>query len=218
MAHDDDLSHAALTEMAKQFDDAEGNVTDIEKGGGGAHDLAGALVRHLKDRLESKREAHGFEKKEQPMNRIATLRGIAKAGGILAIAKVMVAEDRSYGITEEEFVQFATEDAVKKFPGETADRAFTRMFTDGGADGLTLRRAHAVVKASHAEQMFGPTFPAAAKADRSEGKAYNELLAKAAELRKTHPELSEAQAFAAVYSDRSNIDLAKRERAESAPR
>jgi hypothetical protein len=213
MAHDDDLSHAALTEMAKQLDDAGGDVMDIEKGGGGAHDLAGALVRHLKDRLESKREAHGFEKKEQPMNnRIATLRDIAKTGGILAIAKVLVAEDRSYGITEEEFVQFATEDAVKKFPDKTPDAAFARMFTDNSSDGLVLRRAHRVVRA---EQLYGPTVKAA---DRGSNSAYGELQARAAEYRKAHPELSEAQAFERVYSDRSNIALAKRERIESALR
>jgi hypothetical protein len=204
MAHDDDLSHAALTEMAKQLDDAGGDVMDIEKGGGGAHDLAGALVRHLKDRLESKREAHGFEKKEQPMNnRIATLRDIAKTGGILAIAKVLVAEDRSYGMTE---------DAVKKFPDKTPDAAFARMFTDNSSDGLVLRRAHRVVRA---EQLYGPTVKAA---DRGSNSAYGELQARAAEYRKAHPELSEAQAFERVYSDRSNIALAKRERIESALR
>jgi hypothetical protein len=218
MAHDDDdLSHAALTKMAKQLDDAEGDVTDIEKADGGVHDLVGAVIRHLHDRLESRREAHGFEKKEQPMTRIQELRDIAK-GGIHAIAKAMVDGDRSFGITEHEFVELATEDAQKRFPDKTPAAAFAKLFTDGGADSLTLRKAHAVVKASHAEQMFGPTFPARAKADRSEGRAYNELLAKAEELRKVRPELSEAQAFAKVFSDPANIELAKRERIESATR
>jgi hypothetical protein len=215
VAYDDDLSHASLTEMAKQLDDAEGDVTDIEKAGGGAHDLVGALLRHLHDRLENKREAHGFEKKEQPMESVAK---IVKDAGFIAVAKAMTDEGRAYGINEHEFTEFATEHAQKLYPDKTPAAAFATVFTDGGADGLTLRRAHAVVKASHAVQMFGPTFPAAAKADRSEGKAYNELMAKAEELRKARPELSKAQAFAAVYSDRSNIELAKRERAESAPR
>jgi hypothetical protein len=52
-----------------------------------------------------------------------------------------------------------------------------------------------------------------AKADH--GSAYNDLLAKAAEYRNSHPELSEAQAFSKVYSDPANVTLAKRERAES---
>jgi hypothetical protein len=47
-------------------------------------------------------------------------------------------------------------------------------------------------------------------------KAYDEFLAKAAEYRKLHPELSEAQAFDKVYTDPANVTLAKRERMESA--
>jgi hypothetical protein len=48
--------------------------------------------------------------------------------------------------------------------------------------------------------------------------AYDELMAKAAELRKTQPNLTEAQAFDKVYTDPANIEIAKRERVESAPR
>ena len=209
---DEVTKRAALAETFTEFQtylDRHVGGDIVEKAGGGAHDLVGALLRHLNDRLEHKREAHGFGKREYLMNRIQQLRDIAKGGGILAIAKTLVSENRSYGITEEEFVSFATEDAVKKFPGEMPDRAFSRMFTDGGSDGLTIRRAHALIRA---EQLYGPTV----KANRSEGAAYNELLAKAAELRKARPELSEAQAFERVYSDRSNIELAKRERQEAA--
>jgi uncharacterized protein YidB (DUF937 family) len=45
--------------------------------------------------------------------------------------------------------------------------------------------------------------------------AFDEFKAKAAELRKTQPNLTEAQAFAKVYEDPANIEIAKRERAES---
>ena len=41
------------------------------------------------------------------------------------------------------------------------------------------------------------------------------LNAKAAELRKSHPELTEAQAFAKVYTDPANAELAKAERRAS---
>jgi hypothetical protein len=215
MAYDDDLSYAALTEMAKQLDDAGGDVTDIEKGDGGAHDLAGALLRHLHDRLESKREVHGFEKKEQPME---SLTKIVKDIGFIAVAKAMTDEGRAYGINEHEFTEFATEHAQRLYPDKSPAAAFAKLFTADGVDSLILRRAHAVVKASLAEQMFGPTFPAHAKADRSKGTAYNELLAKAAELRKVRPELSEAQCFAKVFEDPANIALSKRERQESATR
>ena len=55
-----------------------------------------------------------------------------------------------------------------------------------------------------------------AKSDH--GSAYNDLMEKAEEYRNAHPELSEAQAFTKVYTDRANIELAKRERRESVPR
>jgi hypothetical protein len=208
MAYDDDLSHAALTEMAKQLDDAGGDVTDIEKADGGVHDLVGAIIRHLHDRLENKREAHGFAKRKDNMD---SLDKIAKDNGVVAIAKAIVDENRAFGISEEEFVQFATEDAVKKFPDKTPDAAFTRMFTAADADGLTLRRAHRVVR----DEQLGPTVKAA---DRGLNSAYGELQAKAAELRKVRPELSEAQAFEKVFTAPANRELAKRERIESAPR
>jgi hypothetical protein len=211
MAYDDDLSHAALTKMAKQLDDAGGDVTDIEKAGG-AHDLAGRLIEHLTDALGHKRRQHGFEKKEQPMTRTESLRDIAKTSGILAIAKVMLGEGRSYGLTETEFTEIATENALKLFPNaKTPAAAFSQMFLDGGPDGLTLRRAHALVRA---EQLYGPTV----KANRSEGAAYDELMAKAAEYRNAHPELSISQAFEKIYTAPANRELAKRERIESAPR
>jgi hypothetical protein len=51
----------------------------------------------------------------------------------------------------------------------------------------------------------------------NDGDAYGALMAKAREYQAAHPELSEAQAFERVYSDRANVELVKRER-ESAPR
>jgi hypothetical protein len=57
-----------------------------------------------------------------------------------------------------------------------------------------------------------------AKADRGEATAYGELMTKAEQYRNAHPELSISQAFSKVYTDRGNVELAKRERLESAPR
>jgi hypothetical protein len=60
-----------------------------------------------------------------------------------------------------------------------------------------------------------------AKSDRgsnSEATAYDELMVKAEEYRNAHPELSVAQCFEKIYTDRANVELAKRERMECAPR
>jgi hypothetical protein len=205
MYDDDDLAPRKLAALVDKHDR---DAVVVAKAGG-AHDLAGRLIEHLADALDHKRRLHGFEKKESDMD---SFEKMVADRGIVAVAKAMTDENRSYGLTETDFVALATEDAVRKFPGEAADRAFTRMFTDGGADGLTLRRAHALVRA---EQLYGPTVKSA---DRGSNSAYGELLTKAEELRKVRPELSEAQCFAKVFSDPANIELAKRERRESAAR
>jgi hypothetical protein len=56
-----------------------------------------------------------------------------------------------------------------------------------------------------------------AKSDRSnsEATAYDDLMVKAEEYRNSHPELSISQCFAKIYTDRANVELAKRERAEA---
>jgi hypothetical protein len=51
--------------------------------------------------------------------------------------------------------------------------------------------------------------------DKDEDDALDELQAKAASLRKKMPQLSEAQAFAKVYQDPNNRELAKRERSQN---
>jgi hypothetical protein len=48
--------------------------------------------------------------------------------------------------------------------------------------------------------------------------AYAELMRKAEEYRVANPSLSISQCFAKIYTDRGNVELAKRERMESAPR
>jgi hypothetical protein len=47
--------------------------------------------------------------------------------------------------------------------------------------------------------------------------AYGALMAKAAELRKTKPDLTEAQAFEKVYADPANAELVKKERLKNRP-
>jgi hypothetical protein len=206
---DDDLGPRKLAAIVDKRQDA----VVIEKADGGAGDLAGALLRHLHDRLENKRAAHGFEKKEHPMNRTETLRDIVKTAGIYAAAKTVVDSGRGFGLSEAEFTEIATEDAVRIFPNaKTPAAAFSQMFTDNSPYGLTLRRAHALVRA---EQLYGPTAKAA---DRGSNSAYAELMRKAETYREAHPELSVAQCFEKIYCDRANVALRQRERQEAAAR
>jgi hypothetical protein len=194
-------------------DDDDEDAADVEKG---AHELTGKLLEHLKDALDHKRRRHGFEKKESDMD---SLTKIIKDIGPIAVAKQIVAGERTFGISESEYVEAASRHAAALY-GLPGDRAFAKLCeTDGD-----VMRACGVLKAVEFElSPSSTTYPMPrdtkhAKADPSEGKAYNELMSKAEELRKTRPELSDAQAFERVYTARDNVELAKRERAESSPR
>ena len=81
--------------------------------------------------------------KELPMDKTETLRAIAKAGGIVAVAKAIIDENRSYGITEQEFVELASESAQAEFPLLSKAQAFAKLYESE----VTLREACSVLKA-----------------------------------------------------------------------
>jgi hypothetical protein len=62
------------------------------------------------------------------MDRATELRDIAKAGGIIAVAKAITDENRNYGITEHEFVALATEHAKAAHPDLTEAAAFAKLY------------------------------------------------------------------------------------------
>jgi hypothetical protein len=118
----------------------------------------------------------------------------------------------------EEIVRIGRE----KFPFLSAAQQYARVFEDSNYAALAAQ-VHRRPSPTTIYQMPVSTAPgrtAYTKSDPALGtdKAFDELMVKAAELRKTQPNLTEAQAFSAIYTDRGNIELAKRERAESAPR
>lgn len=74
-----------------------------------------------------------------------------------------------------------------------------------------LGAANSALEASGAFQEFG------SRIGKSSDDPVEQLTAKAAELRKAHPELSQAQAFTKVYEDPANADLVKAERKAHRP-
>jgi hypothetical protein len=104
----------------------------------------------------------------------------------------------------------------EKFPFLSADQQFARVFEDKNYRAL----AEQVHRRPSPTTVYAMPRSAYAKADPAPNadSAYAELMVKAAELRKTQPTLTEAQAFAQVFTAPANIELAKRERIESAPR
>jgi hypothetical protein len=112
---------------------------------------------HALDRLAHLRRRGGFEKKEStPMESIEKLKAertekllaIGKAGGAVAMAKIINADNDAHGIDESEYTRIVTEHAQKLFPDKRSDSAFATVFSDNGPDGVLLRKAHNVVKLS----------------------------------------------------------------------
>jgi hypothetical protein len=66
--------------------------------------------------------------KELPMDKIEPLRDVVKQRGLIAVAKSIVAEQRSYGITEHEFVELATEYAKAQHPELSGAQAFAKLY------------------------------------------------------------------------------------------
>jgi hypothetical protein len=203
-----DLRKAAAIVGKYDDDDAE----EIEKARNrdyvGAQGLASAIMDHALDRLAHLRRRGGFEKKEStPMQSIEMLKAerkenllaIGKSGGAVAMAKILVADNDAHGIDESEYTQIVTEHAQKLYPDKAPDSAFARVFSDTGPDGVALRKGHAVVRASQPTMVGGVD---------ATNEANDELMVKAAELRKAQPNLTEAQAFAKVFTDPKNALLA----------
>jgi hypothetical protein len=117
--------------------------------------------------------------------------------------------------------------------GAAALQGFAKQAAEmgiGEAHGVTLQKAYAgdkaaidemakLLKAATEQAKAGGVFKEFGSGNGTGGtdSAHAQLAAKAADLRKSQPALSEAQAFSKVYSDPANADLAKRERQENRP-
>src|SRR5262249_24398782 len=72
------------------------------------------------------------------------LQAIAKREGVHVICKIMVADQRSYGITQDELVAMISNHERKE--GESAAKCFSRHYEADTADGLALRKAVEITK------------------------------------------------------------------------
>ena len=85
------------------------------------------------------------QQKEPPMT--DTLQTLVKDYGIVSVAKGIVDRAHSTTFTEEEFTKAITAYAdAHRLPGESSAKAFARVFTADDEIGLTLRKAHQIVK------------------------------------------------------------------------
>jgi hypothetical protein len=151
------------------------------------------------------------------MERTAELRDIVKTHGAIALAKVLVDDGESQGISEHELTDAITAHAKAAHPGLSPDAAFAKVFCASTDEGRTLRQAVAIAKAAP----FNAA-PVVVSGERARGgdvnpndpgtamQAYNQLMAMAAEYRRANPALTEAQAFSAVFQSKQNAELAQR--------
>ncbi len=158
---------------------------------------------------------------EITMSRQEVLKAFSKDYGAPKIAKHIV--DHGNGpdgtaLTEAEFTEILMDHArLSKRDRETAAQAFARIFSDMSPEGVQLRKAHAIVKGLaiiEPRQVGGRD---ATAVDNPTG-ALAQLQKLAEEQRQRNPALTLDQAFARVYSDPLNRELAARERQENRPR
>jgi hypothetical protein len=122
----------------------------------GPHELAASLVQHLHDRLDRHRERHGYTKaaKETPpmTSHSEFVQSVVKQYGIVALAKSMVQDQKSYGLDEHQFTQLATEHAQRVYPNDRPDAAFSKLYETEES----VRRACQVAKSMPFQVSFEP--------------------------------------------------------------
>jgi hypothetical protein len=135
-------------------DDGGGGASDhhlsrladlVAEGSGGKVDRAAALgwLLHHRDGHALVRTTHKAEKESQPMTSHTELvRDVVKQYGVIALAKSMIRDQKSYGLDESTFTRLATEHAQRVYPNDRPDVAFSKLYQSEES----VRRACNVLK------------------------------------------------------------------------
>jgi hypothetical protein len=140
---DDGELGSSLRKAVEVIDEAD-RAADIAKAdSSGPQSLSAALLGHLHDALDRKRQRHGFQKsaKEEPMDTVHSI--MKDCGGPVAFAKTICDTGRSYGVSESEYVEAASRHAGELY-GLPSDRAFAKLCESDGS----VMRACGVLKAA----------------------------------------------------------------------
>jgi hypothetical protein len=136
-------------------------------------------------------------KEAPPMNRTDELRSIAKDFGVAKLAKLIIDDGRSHGISESELTTLMMDEAKHK------GLSFEKYFT--APENIDLRKALQVAKGARLMDIT-PVQIGGADVSVDSAKAYDQLVTLAEEQRRRSPWQSAAQAFAAVFD--ANPELA----------
>jgi hypothetical protein len=206
----DATKREALVETFAQFQTyMERNGADIAKAHEhrGQHELAASLVQHLHDRLDRHRERHGYTKaaKETPSmtSHSEFVQSVVKQYGIVALAKSMIQDQKSYGLDEPTFTRLATEHAQRIYPNDRPDVAFSKLYQSEES----VRRGCALYKAMPFQVDLQPLMVGGE--DTRDLSDQSEAIAHLKELgARKWPTATEAQQFANAFTDPVNATLA----------
>jgi len=141
-----------------------------------------------------------------------------RAAGVMY--DVVKAQDEEIRKSRDAIAKAAEEKAVLDFAKRADDLGFGKDF------GPTLRKAYGGdvtaqlevekrIAALNKQVETGQLFSNFGKSSPQEGSAESELIAKAAEIKKAEPKLSDQQAYTRAYKDPANMAIVKRMRAEA---
>jgi Arc/MetJ-type ribon-helix-helix transcriptional regulator len=248
---------AIVEEADREADDGDRENGDRNDGGGGSAsdhhvsriaDLAvesgkfssrSEALHHLMNTASGAALLHRVRthKKDDPQmtstSHAEFVSDVVKTYGIVALAKSMVQDQKSYGLDEPSFTRLATEHASRLYPNDRPDSAFSKLYQSEES----VRRACQIVKAWPMPMSLEPMvatgafgFPSTRmRSGSSPGRgddsgdvdavgvsdAYEQLTRLAEQQRRVGE--SASQAFERVYLDPANKHLAEAERMANRP-
>jgi hypothetical protein len=173
----------------------------------GSHPDRASALSHLLHSPQGQALLARMHKKDDPPMTSTThaefVRDVVKQYGVVALAKSMVQDQKSYGLDEPTFTRLATEHAQRVYPNDRPDVAFSKLYQSEES----VRRACSVLKS--AAPYFDPQVQVVTGED---ARAVNDPSAALAALhrigRERWPDASEAIRFTRAFE--ANPELARK--------
>jgi hypothetical protein len=128
--------------FAGKADDDDGD--DVAKAETGAKHLVERLLEHAHDALDRHRKLRGYEKSatnKESSTMDDNLTSISKShDDLMSFCKRAVEAGEPGGVSENTLVEAVTKIAAERFPGMSADAAFTKMWTASSPEAVLLRK------------------------------------------------------------------------------
>jgi hypothetical protein len=201
-----DLADGGDDDAGKRVDHHASTVANLLVEAGSFPHRAAAL-QHLLHKPSGQALLSRMNKKDDPpmtsTSHTEFVQSVVKQYGIVALAKSMVQDQKSYGLDEPTFTRLATEHAQRLYPNDRPDVAFSKLYQSEES----VRRACAVAKAMPFQVDLQPLMVGGEAAqdvnDPTEAIAQLQQIG-----RDRWPTATEAQQFANAFTDPANAALA----------